>query len=106
LDGELIIETLIIPGDSPVALFPSNRYARMKNVYFIPTIPCLESWLARSRFGQIRVVDISKTTSDEQRATTWSGPVSLDDFLDPDDRTKTVEGYPAPVRAMVIAKAV
>jgi tRNA (mo5U34)-methyltransferase len=29
---------------------------------------------------------------------------SLADFLDPDDATRTVEGYPAPRRAIVIAE--
>ena len=103
--GELVLETMILEGDGPYALFPADRYAKMRNVFFIPTIPCLESWLRRSRFGDIRVIDITKTTADEQRITPWSGVTSLDDYLDPEDSSRTVEGYPAPIRAMVIAKA-
>lgn len=103
--GELVIETLIIEGDQPHALFPEDRYASMRNVFFIPTITCLESWLKRSKFGDVRVIDISRTTAGEQRTTPWSGVMSLDDYLDPADPTKTIEGYPAPVRAMVIARA-
>jgi tRNA (mo5U34)-methyltransferase len=29
---------------------------------------------------------------------------SLAEFLDPNDRSKTVEGYPAPLRAVLTAK--
>jgi tRNA (mo5U34)-methyltransferase len=105
-NGELILETLIIENDSPVAFFPADRYASMRNVFFIPSVPCLESWLARSGFGHPVCVDISKTTTDEQRITDWTGPVSLENFLDPEDPSRTIEGYPAPVRAVVIAKAV
>jgi tRNA (mo5U34)-methyltransferase len=104
--GELVIETLVIEGDEPHALFPEDRYASMRNVFFIPTIACLSSWLKRTKFGDIRVVDVSPTTLDEQRTTPFSGVLSLESYLDPNDPSKTIEGYPAPVRAMVIAKAV
>ncbi len=104
--GELVIETLIIEGDQPVALFPEDRYASMRNVFFIPTVSCLSSWLKRTKFADIRVVDISPTTADEQRTTPFSGVLSLESYLSPEDPAKTIEGYPAPVRAMVMARAV
>jgi tRNA (mo5U34)-methyltransferase len=50
-------------------------------------------------------VDISTTTPTEQRRTDWIDGQSLSDFLDPHNPCKTVEGYPAPVRAMVVATA-
>ena len=103
--GLLVLETLIIEGDTETALFPEKRYARMNNIFFIPTVKCLEHWLKRCGFDQIRCVDISRTTSAEQRRTDWIDSQSLADFLDPDDPGKTVEGYPAPVRAMVLANA-
>ena len=103
--GLLVLETLIIEGDAETALFPEKRYARMNNICFIPTIKCLKHWLRRCGFGQIRCVDISKTTPLEQRRTDWIDTQSLADFLDPVDPDKTVEGYPAPVRAMVLATA-
>lgn len=103
-DGELVLETLIIEGESHTALIPDERYAKMPNVYFIPAIPVLFSWLKNSGFRNIRCVDISATTTEEQRRTEWIKTESLPDFLDPDDRRKTVEGYPAPVRAVVIAE--
>lgn len=104
-EGELILETLIIEGESNLCLFPENRYAKMNNVYFIPTVTCLKTWLARTGFRNIRCVDKTRTTNEEQHKTVWVVTESLDDFLDPRDYTKTVEGYPAPVRAVLIANA-
>jgi len=103
--GELVMETLIIDGESETALFPVDRYAKMRNVFFIPTVPCLANWLGRAGFTNIRCVDVSPTTLDEQRKTDWVTTESLEMFLDPDDPTKTIEGYPAPLRAVVLADA-
>ena len=103
-NGELVLETLIIEGDSDTALFPVDRYAKMKNVYFIPTVKCLESWLMRARFTDIETIDISTTTIEEQKRTKWIQTESLSDFLDPSDPSKTVEGYPAPVRVVIKAR--
>lgn len=102
--GQLVLETLVVRGDGPQALFPRQRYACMRNVFFIPTVACLENWLVRCRFFDIRCVDITATTLSEQRKTEWVDSDSLDRFLDPDDSGLTVEGYPAPVRAVVVAK--
>jgi len=103
-DGELVLETLIIGGNSHTALVPEERYAKMPNVYFIPTVPVLISWLKNSGFKNIRCVDISTTTTDEQRKTEWINTETLSDFIDPNDGSKTIEGYPAPVRAVIIAE--
>lgn len=103
--GELVMETLILEGDDHTALFPVDRYAKMRNVFFIPTVPCLENWLRRAGFTNIRCVNVATTTLEEQRKTDWVTTESLDMFLDPSDHTKTIEGYPAPVRAVVLADA-
>ncbi|MCG8471634.1 MAG: tRNA 5-methoxyuridine(34)/uridine 5-oxyacetic acid(34) synthase CmoB [Desulfobacterales bacterium] len=103
--GELVMETLILEGEEETALFPEDRYAKMRNVFFIPTIPCLANWLKRAGFTNIRCVNVSPTTQEEQRKTEWVTTESLEMFLDPDDPSKTVEGYPAPVRAVVLADA-
>ena len=76
----------------------------MPNIWFIPSVPTLESWLVKMGFSDIDLIDISVTTSSEQRVTEWMGFESLADFLDPDDPQKTIEGYPAPKRAMVLAR--
>lgn len=102
--GELVLETLIVPGEEHHALVPQDRYAQMRNVWFLPTTKTLEGWLARMGFVDIRTVDINVTTTQEQRSTPWMRFHSLADFLDPDDPRKTVEGYPAPMRGLVIAR--
>jgi tRNA (mo5U34)-methyltransferase len=101
--GQLVLETLVIRGDGSQALFPRQRYACMRNVFFIPTVACLENWLVRSGFVDIRCVDITTTTFREQRKTQWIDSDSLDRFLDSEDPGLTVEGHPAPVRAVVVA---
>ena len=103
--GQLILETLILEGDAETALFPAQRYAGMKNIFFIPTVRCLTHWLRRCGFEGIRCVDISRTTVNEQRKTAWIDGQSLEDFLNPADPDKTIEGYPAPMRAMILARA-
>lgn len=103
--GELVLETLVLPGDGDMALCPTGRYAKMNNVYFIPTVSSLKFWLERNGFEKVRCVDVTPTTEAEQRKTPWVPTESLSDFLDPLDKGKTVEGYPAPVRAIFLAEA-
>lgn len=102
--GELVLETLVIDGDENTVLVPKDRYAMMNNVYFLPSVAALTLWLEKAGFVDINCVDISTTTSVEQRATDWMTYHSLADFLDPDDDSKTIEGYPRPVRAVMAAK--
>lgn len=102
--GELVLETLVIEGNANHVLVPEDRYAKMRNVWFLPSVAALELWLRRAGFTDIRCVDISYTTTDEQRATDWMKYQSLADFLDPDDPQKTVEGLPAPMRAVLVAR--
>lgn len=103
--GELVLETLVIEGNEGATLVPSGRYARMGNVWFIPSCLTLELWLKKLGFRQVRTVDVSVTGTDEQRRTDWMRFHSLANFLDPDDPSKTVEGYPAPTRAIILAEA-
>lgn len=100
--GELVLETLIVEGEGSNVLIPEDRYAKMRNVWFIPTTDLLERMLERAGFINIRVVDINQTSIEEQRQTDWMEFESLPDFLDPNDHNKTIEGYPAPNRATVI----
>jgi len=103
--GELVLETLVIDGGLGEVLIPEDRYAQMRNVWFIPTTKTLELWLRRCGYQNIRVLDVSTTSLEEQHATEWMHYQSLIDFLDKGDQTKTIEGYPAPKRAIVLAKA-
>ena len=103
--GELVLETLVIDGDMNTCLVPADRYAKMKNVYFIPSVPCLINWLEKVGFKNVRCVDQAVTTLEEQRRTDWLENESLIDFLDPTDHSKTIEGLPAPKRAVILANA-
>lgn len=102
--GELVLETLIIDGDENDVLVPEDRYARMGNVWFIPSIKQLERWLQRCGMKNTRVVDVNQTAIEEQRTTEWMTFQSLKDFLDPGDSNKSIEGYPAPKRAIIISR--
>jgi len=101
--GELVLETLVIEGDVNQVLVPGERYAQMRNVYFIPSAEALKSWLEKCGFVDVRIVDFALTSTEEQRRTDWMTSESLAEFLDPNDSSKTVEGYPAPLRAVLVA---
>ncbi len=99
--GSAIIESQTIPGESTTALFPEDRYAKARNVFFMPTKDCLINWVRRSGFKDVQLIDHVKVTSHEQRKTKLMTFESLADFLDPEDDSLTIEGYPAPYRTVV-----
>ncbi|CAH0533185.1 tRNA U34 carboxymethyltransferase [Vibrio stylophorae] len=102
--GELVLETLVIDGDESDVLVPIDRYGQMRNVWFFPSAKALKLWLEKCDFVDVRIVDECVTSTDEQRSTAWMRNQSLPDYLDPNDSSKTIEGYPAPKRAILIAK--
>jgi tRNA (mo5U34)-methyltransferase len=102
--GELVLETMVVEGDVHQVLVPEDRYSQMRNVWFLPSVPALELWLRRAGFVDVRCVDVSTTTVEEQRSTEWMKYQSLSDFLDPNDPGKTVEGLPAPRRAVIVGR--
>ncbi|ABE59895.1 tRNA 5-methoxyuridine(34)/uridine 5-oxyacetic acid(34) synthase CmoB [Chromohalobacter israelensis] len=102
--GELVLETLVVEGDANTVFMPGERYAAMPNVYFLPSSKALAHWLERCGFEDVRVVDEAPTSLAEQRSTEWMTFHSLADFLDPEDATLTLEGYPAPRRAVLVAR--
>lgn len=101
--GQLILETLVLDAPKGEVLVPGGRYAQMRNVWFIPSVLELAHWLKRVGFKQVECVNCSATTIDEQRTTEWMPFHSLQEFLDPLDHAKTIEGYPAPLRAIMVA---
>lgn len=102
--GELVLESLIVPGDTSYVVIPDDRYARMRNVWHLPTVQRLTEWLGEAGFSDMHVVDQTYTTMDEQRTTEWMQFESLIEALDPSDSSKTVEGLPAPLRAIIICR--
>lgn len=101
--GELVLETLVIDGGLNQVLVPEGRYAKMRNVWFLPSCDTLLSWLKRCGFKHSRLVDVSVTTTEEQRSTEWMRFHSLKEFLQQDNPSLTVEGLPAPKRAIIVA---
>jgi tRNA (mo5U34)-methyltransferase len=96
--GTLILESQGIPGEEPCALVPRSRYAHARGVYYLPTASCIQHWLHRSNFRDIECFANIQLTPEQQRTTEWAPIRSLKDFLKPDDPSKTIEGYPAPLR--------
>jgi len=99
--GEVYLDTFMIDGTEEVCLTPAGSYSKIPNIYFVPTVPALRNWCLRAGFTSFEVLETSVTTQEEQRKTDWIEGQSLEDFLDPEDPSKTVEGYPAPKRVYV-----
>ncbi|MEN8255910.1 MAG: tRNA 5-methoxyuridine(34)/uridine 5-oxyacetic acid(34) synthase CmoB [Verrucomicrobiota bacterium] len=103
--GELVLETLVIDGEEGYSLTPDGRYAKMRNVRSIPSVPTLEGWMRQCGLKKVRTIDVTVTSTKEQHSTDWMTFESLPDFLNPSDPSKTIEGHPAPKRAIAIASA-
>ena len=101
--GELVLETLVVPGDIDTIMVPPGRYAKMSNVWFLPSTKALENMLRKLGLKDVHTVDINQTTTKEQRATDWMTFHSLADFLDPNNSSLSAEGHPAPLRATIVA---
>ncbi|MDD1624948.1 MAG: tRNA 5-methoxyuridine(34)/uridine 5-oxyacetic acid(34) synthase CmoB [Methylococcaceae bacterium] len=101
--GEMVLETLVIDGRLGEVLLPEGRYAKMRNVWFLPSSETLMSWLKRCGFKNIRLIDVTQTSVEEQRSTEWMQLHSLKDFLSAENPQLTCEGLPAPKRAIIIA---
>ena len=100
--GQLILETLVIDGDAQTVLMPLDRYAGMRNVWFLPSVAALHRWLARLGFTVEHTGVPVATTSAEQRATRWIDRHSLADFMKA-DFSATIEGLPPPRRVIIVA---
>ena len=98
--GQCVLESLITT--RPTGFRPADRYARMRNVWYLPTIAELTGWMAAAGFSDVRCIDVSPTTVAEQRTTSWMRFESLAEALDPEDPSRTLEGLEAPVRAAIV----
>lgn len=102
--GRLVLETLVLPaGSEDQLLRPAGRYARMPNVRGVPGTNRLAGWLAEAGYREVKLLDVAPTDVTEQRSTPWMRFESLEQALDPANPRLTVEGHPAPARALVLA---
>ena len=76
----------------------------MGNVWCVPSESDLFSWIEKAGDKDPTKVDITKTTTQEQRATEWMSFESLANALNPNDPQLTIEGYQAPIRELIIAR--
>ena len=103
--GELLLETLVLPGSGNEVLRIDGRYARMRNVWELPTSTRVLQWLSDAGFSSQRLVMAENTSTNEQRTTEWMSFESLAEALDKSNSELTVEGHPRPCRAVVVATA-
>ncbi|ARR00627.1 tRNA 5-methoxyuridine(34)/uridine 5-oxyacetic acid(34) synthase CmoB [Campylobacter porcelli] len=99
--GEVFIDTMYIERDDEMVLSPNGSYSKIPNISFIPSIKALQNWVKRAKFKSFEILATKDTDSFEQRKTKWIDSQSLEDFLDPNDSSKTIEGYPAPKRVYI-----
>jgi tRNA (mo5U34)-methyltransferase len=55
-------------------------------------------------FNNVEIFNERASSIDEQRKTEFAPYESLEDFLDKNDRSKTIEGYVSPNRAIILAR--
>jgi len=103
--AELVLETLVTLGEEETTLNLDGRYARMRNIWQLPSVPMLGRWMKQSGFTNVRFVSLDTTSRLEQRTTHWMPYESLTESLDPNDLSLTVEGLPRPRRAIMLANA-
>lgn len=101
--GQLILETMAINSEDADVIVPKDKFAKMRGIWFMPTVGMLKRWLRRTGFRDIEIIDVSVTDANEQRKTEFMPFESLSDFLDPKNAELTIEGYQAPVRVVISA---
>lgn len=99
--GTVLVESLTVDTPGPFLLVPAQRYAKMRNAWTIPSPDALAALMERAGFTRVTVHRFGPLSLEEQRRTPYAPYESLAEFLDPLDRTRTIEGYPAPHTAVV-----
>ncbi len=102
--GLLVLETIVIPGDGSMCLLPEDRYAGMKNIWFLPTLAALINLLKKAKFKSLEVISNARHLAEEQRSTEWHPQPSFQEKLNPENNQLTVESHPAPWRAIIFAQ--
>jgi tRNA (mo5U34)-methyltransferase len=102
--GMLVLESMTYPSQDSIAFFPPDRYAKARNVYFLPSVKAMISMCKRVGFKSVELVNERVISLQEQRITRLAPYESLAEFLDPNDISKTIEGHPAPQRALIVAR--
>jgi len=99
--GLLVCESVVVPGDAELEIFPAGKYAGIGGVYSIPTANALVSQLSFCGFQNVRIQHNVLLTPAEQRSAEFSPQPSLGAALAENGFSK--EGYPPPYRAAIFA---
>lgn len=102
--GFLILETLIFDSNESSLFVPKENYARMPNVWQLPSFLAIKSWLSALGFTEIELLSVNTTGIAEQRETVHMPFKSLNDGLSIENNNLTVERYPRPQRGIIIAQ--
>ena len=102
--GFLVLETLIFDSNESSLFVPKENYARMPNVWHLPSFLAIKSWLVTLGFSKIELVSVDTTSIAEQRVTEHMPFKSLDDGLCNGNNNFTIELYPRPRRGIIIAQ--
>ena len=98
-NGKLVLETIISPKECGTALEPSNgKYASMPNVHFVHTDNGCKSIFRNLSLQVHAESDLAVTNDNEQRSTKWMPFKSFESALNLQNKSVTIEGYPAPKR--------
>ena len=98
-NGKLVLETIISPKECGIALEPSNgKYASMPNVHFVHTDNGCKSIFRNLGLQVHAESDLAVTNDNEQRSTKWMPFKSFESALNLQNKSITIEGYPAPKR--------
>lgn len=99
--GVLFCESVVVPSEADIEIFPAGRYAGIGGVYAIPSVRALMRQLAFAGFSTVSLLYSAALDASEQRTTAFSPQPSLKAYLRQDGLTK--EGYPPPYRAAIRA---
>ena len=98
-NGKLVLETIISPKEFGKALEPSDgKYASMPNVHFVHTDNGCKSIFKKLSLQVHAESDLAVTNVNEQRSTKWMPFKSFESALNLQNKSITIEGYPAPKR--------
>lgn len=103
-NGLLVVETMCLNTEKDICLFPQKTYQNSRGYWFIPSASVVRHWLTRCGFEVLTYDTPVRTTSEEQGSSEWIVTHTLEHFLDSADTRKTVEGYDAPYRCIVVAR--
>lgn len=101
--GQIVVETFVIPPGIGESL-EVDRYARMRNIYKIPSAKTLRNWFQKAGFDDVKAIDCCRTSAEEQRTTPWMQFESLPEALSKDNKKWTIEKHPSPMRMICCAR--